>query len=617
MTKLKPKTEYQTLEQLLLGVSAMVRPPERLSVSEAAAKYRKLDNPGAYVGDWLNDKTPYLVEIMDTLTSQQFTGLINVGPARTGKSDIFYNWLTHSAICDPGDMILYAMTREVARDLSQGDLGKVFRHTKDLGAQLLPGRQNDNVFDKIFKSGMRLLLRWPTITELSGKTVPRVWFADYDRMEDDIAKEGPPFDLGRKRTTTFKRFGMTVAESSPGREVLDAKWVPKTAHQAPPTTGILSLYNRGDRRRWYWRCPHCDYAFEPDFKLFDFPTGSSDLWEMAQQVTMICPSGNGCVIEPRQKRELNLRGRWIKEGMSWNEDGSITGTPIRTDIASFWLKGPAAAFQTWESLVFSFLQAKQVYDTTGDEGPLKKTTNTDQGLPYTPKAMSEGRLPETLQQRAKDWGGSKDAPVVPEGVRFLIATIDVQGGARSGFVVQVTGFGVGNDAWVVDMFRIRKSKRLDEANETLPMDPAAYLEDWQAIVEEVLEKSYPLADGSGRRMSIKLAACDYGGEEGVSVMARNFWRNLRKENGEGYARRFQLVKGDPNKNAPAFQVRYPDANQKDKFNAARGDVPVGFINSLEMKDALSGFLGRTDPGGGRWNFPLCVIRHGIRTPHLG
>ena len=44
--------------------------------------------------------------------------------------------------------------------------------------------------------------------------------------------------------------GMTAAESSPGRVITDAKWIRKTPHEAPPTTGILSLYNRGDRRLW-------------------------------------------------------------------------------------------------------------------------------------------------------------------------------------------------------------------------------------------------------------------------------------------------------------------------------------------------------------------------------
>ncbi|MCM4841582.1 phage terminase large subunit family protein, partial [Escherichia coli] len=66
-----------------------------------------------------------------------------------------------------------------------------------------------------------------------------------------------------KRTTTFMSSGMTLVESSPGRDVKDVKWRRTSPHEAPPTTGILSLYNRGDRRRWYWPCPHCGEYFQP------------------------------------------------------------------------------------------------------------------------------------------------------------------------------------------------------------------------------------------------------------------------------------------------------------------------------------------------------------------
>lgn len=602
------KPEFSSLEQMVVSLSEMLSPPERLTVSEAAAKYRYINNPPAYTGLWQNEKTPYLVEIMDTMTSLEFQGIVFVGPARVGKSDLFYNWLLHSAKCDPGDMIFYAMTREVARDISHGDLGKVFRHSKELGKLLVAGRNNDNTFDKRFRNGMRLLMRWPTITELSGKTLPRVWFADYDRVEDgdDIAKEGPMFDLGMKRTTTYKRFAMTVAESSPGRTVENPKYMLKSPHEAPPTKGILGLYNRGDRRRRYWRCAHCRKPFEPSFKLFVYPD-SNDHWEAAEAVRLECPH---CEYKhtPDLKRELdaNDNARWLPDYMTWNDDGSLSGRPIKTNIASFWLKGPVAAFQTWPSLVFNFLQAKAAFDATGDEGPLKKTITTDQGEPYTPKALEAGRSADSLMERIRDWGSSQEEPTVPDWVRFLIATVDVQSGARGGFVVQVQGFGPGGDATVIDMFRIRKSKRLDKDGDPVTMAPESYLEDWDQLIEGVIEKSYPLADGSGRRMSVKLTGCDYGGaqsedgETSVSALAREFWRKLHKM---GLSSRFLLTKGEPSKNAPHVQLKYPDANQKDQYNAARGDVPVLFINSLEVKDMLSGLLGRTEPGGGMWTFP--------------
>lgn len=224
---------YQSIEAMLLSTAAAIRPPERLSVSEAAEKYRIVNNPGSYVGPWMNSTAPYLVEIMDMLQSTDVTAVIFAGPARCGKSDIFFNWLEYTAICDPADMMVVHMKQATARDWSIGDLRKTFRSNPALNDCVVPGRQNMNVHDIHFMSGMRLLVKWPTITELSGKTVPRVWFMDYDRMDNDVDQEGPPFDLGRKRTQTFGRYGMTVAEASPGYEVEKAGWRGETPHEAP------------------------------------------------------------------------------------------------------------------------------------------------------------------------------------------------------------------------------------------------------------------------------------------------------------------------------------------------------------------------------------------------
>ena len=99
-------------------------------------------------------------------------------------------------------------------------------------------------------------------------------------------------------------------------------------------------------------------------------------------------------------------------------------------------------------------------------------------------------------------------PCVPDWVRYLIATVDVQAGARAAFVVQVHGIGVGNDVTVIDMFKIRKSLRLDEDGHPLIVAPESYKEDWDLLIDQVLERSYPLADGTGRRMAVKIVGCN-------------------------------------------------------------------------------------------------------------
>lgn len=594
------KTFFDSLEEIMAATAAGVRPPERITVSQNAERIRYINNPNSYVGEWDNSIAPYLVEVMDELQSLDYKALIFAGPARCGKSDIFNNWLGDTAVRDPADMMIIHMTKDVARDWSKTDMQRMFRQSPLIGATVTPGRHNMNVHDVAFLSGMRLLIKWPTVSEVSGKTVPRVWINDHDRIanSEDVDGEGPLFDLARARTKTFRRHGMTVAESSPGRDVINNKWKPKRpgSHEAPPCTGILSLYNRGDRRRWYWRCPQCNHAFEPQFKYLRYPD-SVDFREASEQAVMICPHA-GCIIPHKNdsemglpgKHEMNLhRGKWIKDGMLWTPTGEVTGTPFRSDIASFWLKGPAAWAVDWASLVYDYLVAVEAYNATGEEGPLRATINTGQGEPYTPKAFQAGRLPEDIKALSKDIGRR----MVPEGVRFLVMLVDVQGNR---FDVQTVGFGAGNAMWVIDRFDIRKSNRLDDDDERKPINPASHPEDWDMLIEACLTKSYELGDGSGRRMSVKWVGCDSGGRAGVTANAYAFYRKLKASDGvdfpAGLHSRFQLVKGASNKAAPRWQITYPDSDRKDRHAGARGEIPVLFLNGDLLKDQLSNMLGR-------------------------
>lgn len=590
---------FDSLETILLETARMARPPERLTVPEAAERYRILNIPGAYQGPYRNETVPYLVEPMEVLTSYEYTGMIFGGPAQCAKTEMFLNWCAYTAICDPADMMAIQTSQATARDFSMRRMDRLYRHSPAVMDTLIPGRNNQNTYDTKFKSGMLLTLSWPAINELSGKPIPRLWLTDYDRMPQDVDGEGSPFDLARKRATTFGSFGMTVAESSPGFEVENAKWKPSSAHEAPPTEGILALYNRGDRRRWYWRCVECHNAFEPSFARMVWPDTADDM-EAAEAATLICPHC-GAIYEHEKnpkyklpnKYEMNLRhARWIKDGQLWTREGSVMGPTIRSDIASFWLKGPAAAFMDWKTIVLNYRKAKREADNTGSTTALKVTVNTDQGEAFIPPELDGERLPEDLMSRATDLGER----IVPEGVRFLVAAIDVQ---KSRFVVQVHGFGKGGDIWIIDRFDIKKSTRVDEDGERYPVSPGAHKEDWLLITEQVLEKTYPLAGEQGH-MAIKLTLCDSGGREGVTTNAYEYYRVLKAA---GMHRRFQLVKGASMKTAPRAAISYPDSERKDRRAAARGEVPVLMINTNMIKDHMNKILDRTDPNGGQVNFP--------------
>jgi phage terminase large subunit GpA-like protein len=465
-------------------------------------------------------------------------------------------------------------------------------------SRLMRTKAGDNKQTKIYTSGMILTLSWPTVSEMAGKPAGRIALTDYDRMADNVGDEGSPFDLAYMRTTTFGSLAMTVAESSPSRSITDPRWIASTPHEAPPTTGILALYNRGDRRRWHWPHMKCGEYFEGSFRHLKWDEKANAL-DAADTVRMLCPYCGG-EIRPIERIIMQQYGVWLKDGQTINEQGEIIGKGPRSHIASFWLNGVAAGFQTWQELVVKFLNASREYENTGSEEALRQFYNNDLGEPYRSKAEELERLPEILQSRAEPLGEC----IVPDGVRLLVAAVDVQ---KNAFVVQVHGIGPGApfDITIVDRFTIYKSERLDSDGDRLWVHPGTYLEDWDLLVDQVMLKTYPLNNRSGKVMTIKLTVCDSGGYsrqrgEGVTTMAYEFYRNLRKR---GLASRFHLVKGEPRPQAPRAYIDFPDQRRKDKMAAARGDVPVLFLNSNVLKDALSNRLDSITPGKGMIRFP--------------
>ena len=181
MSKSKKKTtkSYESIDEIFCDLADILRPPERLSVSLAAAKYRYVNQPGAYVGPWENATAPYMVEPMDTYASDEYTGMVFVGPAQSGKTDaMLINTILYSVLVDPMDTMIVCPSQHEARDFSMRRVDRLHLHSKQVGEMLLGSRDADNTFDKQYRNGMLLSLSWPTPTNLAGKPIGRVLLTD-------------------------------------------------------------------------------------------------------------------------------------------------------------------------------------------------------------------------------------------------------------------------------------------------------------------------------------------------------------------------------------------------------------------------------------------------------
>lgn len=580
-----------------------LKPPHKVTVAEGAARSLKIKRPGQAPMNWSAKRTPYMIEPMNCLANRRIREVVFVGPAQSGKTvGLGEGWLAHVVVNDPGDMLMVQMTEGKAREYSRQRIDRMLEHSPDLAALMSINKRDDNTHDKGFRHGMALKIAWPTTTNLSSSSYRYVFLTDYDRMPMDLDGEGDPFTLARARPRTYLSRGKVCVESSPGYRMLDSRWRPSTPHEGPPTAGIVGLYNSGDRRRWYWKCPDCHEAFEaaPGLSLFNLPKNSdlldevrtSDLAALAKHhARVVCPHC-GSMIEFRWRNMLNDGGRWLRDHQRWVGD-EIIGEGSASTLASFWLGGVAAAYNDWESMLLKHLQGLHIYAMTGSEVELQAAVNTDQALPYTPQYVVESSANTSAPEDRKE--AELERFVCPEWTRCVVASVDVQGGTNARFVVQVHAVGPHMEQALIDRKEIKLSKRPGMGGEFAPIDPARYPEDWNVLTDQVVRATYRtvLAD---REIRVRMTVVDSGGEAGATAMAYAWFRRLRKM---GLHNRVRLYKGASSPNAPMVRETMQGARNPGED----GDIPVMICNPGLLSDAVDAGLKRGGPGPNYIHFP--------------
>lgn len=591
---------------------AALKPPNRVTVAQGATNLI-VKQPGMAAGPWSPDETPYMVEPMNALSSRKHEAVVFTGPARTGKTaGLLLGWMAHNIINDPGDMLFIQMTKDTARTFSKTDVDRALRNSGNLHAMKSSRAIDSNTFDTMFSHGMFLRIAWPTITNVSGSTFRYVAITDIDRMEnaENVDGEGPLFDLAKKRTQTFLSRGMTLVESSPGKPIIDPTFSPVTPHEAPPVGGVLSLYNRTDRQRWYWACPDCHVRFEaaPGLDLFNLPSDDTLIDEVRtmnitafakQHSFVVCPCC-GSMIEPKWKKMLNSTGIWVPDNVVLDSKKTFEGAPtfneqgaMESKLRGYWLGGVAAFSQNWTSILENHLLGLREFALTGDEQKLKQTVNTDQGAAYMSRHLRSTR---GTASKPEDRGDpTLQRHRVPADTRCVVASIDVQGGVNSRFVVQVHAVGVAREQWLVDRFELKESARPGMGAEFAPIDPARYPEDWDVLTEKLLRATWKTPD-ENREIRLKGVIVDTGGEDGVSDNAYAWYRRLRKQRLHG---RVTLYKGGTTPSAPVIRESWVGKRtSKDK-----GDIPLLLVNPNLASDIVAAGLKRTAPGPGYIHFP--------------
>jgi phage terminase large subunit GpA-like protein len=223
-----------------------LRPEADLTVSQWADKYRMLSSKAsAEPGPWRTNRTPYLQEPMDALSSNSTIqrGVLMFA-AQTGKTEAGSNWLGYVIAHAPGPMLCVQPTVEMAKRLSKQRLESMITETSVLSEKIAPSRSRDSgntMFSKEFPGGMMLLTGANSATGLRSTPCRYIFCDEVDAFPLDVDGEGDPVSLAEKRATTFARRKILLTSTPTVKDF----------------SRIESEYNRSDQRRFYVPCPAC------------------------------------------------------------------------------------------------------------------------------------------------------------------------------------------------------------------------------------------------------------------------------------------------------------------------------------------------------------------------
>lgn len=606
---------YADAHDLVGDIFSGLAPPERIDVAGWAVRDRWLNNAGGgHVGQYSHEKAPYTVWPSRCLTSLDYLTVAVVGPGQVGKTVIAENWLGHSVVTDPADMLWYMQSDDGIESYVKGTINPFITDHDCLTDRQGKRPVDDSLHFKRF-SGMSVEFLSFGPRTIINKSAPRIVADEVDNYQW-LGDVQPVLDVRRQ---TFGQQSMVLALSHPdlARGMNPAEdW----------TAGIMAFYADSTRCTWWWPCPHCGAFSSPNpnasrYMIIDYPDELDvPLDVVEREARLICPV-NGCLIENHHREAMNAAAfhnpgsldGWIGEGMEIAEDGTVTGELIKRNTAGVWIVGAMSPFVLGGigGLARDRVKAERAFEIAGEEQVSPREVIVKKwGMPYSPKKAKGSIDAQTLADRARV---ELKLGVVAHGVRFLTLAVDVQGW---GFDYLVRGWGKDKESWIVDQGRIAANPATGRA-----VDPASSAADWDLLLD-LFDRVYPLADGSGRVMKIRAMAYDSGGLPGVTEQAYAAHRRWRKA---GKARKLGVssgrevwtilpTKGVNRVEAKRLTVTYPDTQTQANRAAARGEIPVGLFNPNLFKDDLAGQLQAAEPGPGFIHVPAALKSE--KAPHV-
>jgi phage terminase large subunit GpA-like protein len=451
-----------------------LQPPPRLTVSQWAQERRYVTAPSPEQGQWHNERTPYLVPVMDLLSpfSAARTIALEKG-SQLGATEAGLNWTGYTIDVNPTSMMIVLPDQGTAKEWSGLRLDRLIEKTECLHGKIQDARKRDSGNSwqtKKFPNGFLKFTWASSAAKLRSTPAENLLLDEVDGFEGDVKGEGDPVTSLKRRFTNFPRGKMFMCST--------------------PTLKSDSRIDRefqlGDQRYFFVRCPSCGWY---QLISFDRLRCENDDPESVRMECVECGDrvperfktqmlAGGLFVATAGYDELRTRGfgkledvRAVMQEMEEAEEVSLHLSALYSPLGWY----------SWRTLMKQWFAANHpVKNLT----VLKVLVNTIFGEVWSDPCDAINW--ELVRGRREEYR----LGVAPMGVLFLTAGIDVQ---RDRIEIAIWGWGRGGQSWLVDYQIVDGSPELDLT--------------WNAV-DQVLAYQYP--HESGARMSLSRIGIDTG-----------------------------------------------------------------------------------------------------------
>lgn len=217
-------------------------PADPLSPSQWAATHRILPDHVAEPGPWRNQRTPYLVGIMDAFADPDIEEIIFLKPTQVGFSESIRNILGWVIDQQPGPVLLVMPNESDCVEVLDEEVKPLLNQTPRL-EQYMTSRVWDIKSRQIKLANMTIYTAWSTsAAKLARRPIRYVLLDEIDKFPAQAGKEASPLALAAERTRTYGHRRKIVKGSTP----------------TTPQGHIWREWEScTERRRFAVPCPHC------------------------------------------------------------------------------------------------------------------------------------------------------------------------------------------------------------------------------------------------------------------------------------------------------------------------------------------------------------------------